>query len=100
MKTGRLKQRVGSFLNTLIHLNNLKFRVSLAEEELYRLRDENTVLKDRIEILEQRMESLEPMVEKMVTRQIYYQTLSLQQRLDEAGLDIQILAHSSDDTVV
>lgn len=65
----------------------LQHRIDLLEQH-------HVALRDRISILEQNhsalSESLAPTVEKMVAEQLYYQSLALQQRLDQLGFDASI----------
>ena len=96
----------------LLRLNNLKFRVGQVEEELKTLREsfaklqaQEEELKAKLqaqeeelefklqtqeEELEFKLQTLEKNLSNMIAKEIFYQSLSLQQRVDQFAFDAKI----------
>lgn len=96
----------------LLRLNNLKFRVGQVEEELKTLREsfaklqaQEEELKAKLqaqeeeleanlqvqeEKLEFKLQTLEKNLSNMIAKEIFYQSLSLQQRVDQFAFDAKI----------
>ena len=71
------------WINNLVRLNNLKHRVIVLEEQ-------NILLKSEVEFLKAEMASIQNTIQSSVAKQIFYQSLSLQQRVDQFIFDSNI----------
>lgn len=71
------------WINNLVRLNNLKHRVIVLEEQ-------NILLKSEVEFLKAEMASIQNTIQSSVAKQIFYQSLSLQQRVDQFIFDANI----------
>lgn len=85
----RLEQEKSGLHKHCIALQN---RIDTLEQDHVTLRDRMDILEHNHTLLK---ESLEPTVEKLVAQQIYYQSLALQQRIDQLGFDANILPKDS-----
>lgn len=85
----------------LLRLNNLKFRVGQIEEELKTLKESFAKLQAQEEELEAKLQiqeeelqfklqTLEKNLSNMIAKEIFYQSLSLQQRVDQFAFDAKI----------
>jgi len=81
----RLEQEKSGLHKHCIALQN---RIDTLEHNHATLRDRTDILEHNHALLK---ESLESMVEKLVAQQIYYQSLALQQRIDQLGFDANLL---------
>lgn len=85
------------WLNNLVRLNNLKFKTVVLEEEIKVLKEQNLAHLQNLAYLQQQMDSLkahlqdmEQNLPKVVAKEIFYESLSLQQRVDQFIFDANI----------
>lgn len=75
------------WLNNLVRLNNLKYKVDI-------LQDQNQLLRQQLQNLQEIVEhgrlDIREEIKKEVADQIFYQSLSLQQRVDQFIFDSNI----------
>lgn len=92
------------WLNNLVRLNNLKFKTVVLEEDvkvlkeqnynitqnLLQLQQEKMYLQQQIDSLKAHLKDMEQNLPKVVAKEIFYESLSLQQRVDQFIFDANI----------
>ncbi|MGE4420281.1 MAG: hypothetical protein AB7D38_10705 [Sulfurimonas sp.] len=89
------------YINNLVRLNNLNFRVDILQnenkaqkEKLSLLHRELDSLKEQLQIQKEDMSFTKNEIEKnipqLIAKEIFYQSLSLQQRVDQFVFDANI----------
>jgi len=85
------------WLNDLLRLSNLKFRIVVLEEKVKILEEQNNTLALNIKQLQSQEENFKTQLQvqeenlpKIVAKEIFYQSLSLQQRVDQFIFDSNI----------
>jgi|GEM_PF-4065023 len=85
------------WLNNLARLNNLKHKVIVLEDQnislksdIVKLQEQNISLNSEVEFLKAEMASIQSTIQSSVAKQIFYQSLSLQQRVDQFIFDANI----------
>lgn len=96
------------YIVNLARLNNLKFRVDLLEDQNKLLKEEISLVKDKNLLLKNQLDNLimqlqeqntsfaaqlqqqEQKLPRLIAKEIFYQSLSLQQRVDQFAFDANI----------
>ncbi|MCK9474028.1 hypothetical protein [Sulfurimonas sp.] len=78
------------YIKNLATLNNLKHRVDILEEQNSSLKSEVRALQEQNKAFKTEIDSIENIIESAVAKQIFYQSLSLGQRVDQFIFDANI----------
>lgn len=78
------------WLKNLARLNNLKFRVDILQNQNDELKKEVTQMQQQIDSLKAHLQTMEQNLPNVVAKEIFYESLSLQQRVDQFIFDANI----------
>lgn len=81
---------VARWFYNLLRLNNLKFRVMVLEEESRSLRKRCKELQEQSSSFASQLQEQEQKLPTLIAKEIFYQSLSLQQRVDQFIFDANI----------